>query len=278
MVRPQQPDRRRARAAGDRRGRDGPHLHDSVVLGDGARARCVRGAGRRPGSVRLPVGVHAQGGRRLRARHIGRRVPLPGSCLRPRRHRPVEVAHPRNRGGPALRGDPRRARVRGQERPRHRQAQLRLRDRRRPGAVGASDLPRLAAAGADRRPRQRNRPRALLRAARGRGLGRRHVRARRRRRADRADGERRLQAPRDRHDSSRADHHRGGRGHRGDRLPHAAPGPAGARSRHRRRRPDPRTDAVLGEHDARRRLLRRETRCRAPPACGRTASAAPRAP
>ena len=44
---------------------------------------------------------------------------------------------------------------------------------------------------------QRNRPRALLRAARGRGLGRRHVRARRRRRADRAHGERRLQAPRD---------------------------------------------------------------------------------
>ena len=55
-------------------------------------------------ALRLPLGVDAARGRRLAHAHdLGRRVPLQGGGVRDRRHRAVEVGHPRDRPGAALR-------------------------------------------------------------------------------------------------------------------------------------------------------------------------------
>ncbi len=237
--------------------------------------------GRRPGSLRLSLGVHpARGGRRLRPGHLGRRVPLPRSRLRPRRHRPLEVADPRHRGRPALCGDPApraSSRARASSSSASGTPASRSRDGLEPWARQiflVSPRPVQTAVLAHTRPsacatssRWRTRPGA---AARSRSTPPSSGSS------ARASGGFRLHAVGTTRPGPITP--RGGRGDRGDRLPDAAAGPARARPRHRRRRQDPRADAATGRARRSQGSTSRGTRCRAPPACGRTASAAPRAP
>ena len=107
-------------------------------------------------------------------------------------------------------------------------------------------------------------------------LGRRHVRSRRGGRADRAHRKRRLPPPRSGDDPAGPDNPRGGRGDRGYGLSDTDPRSPGARARHCRRWPDPRADARTGRARRCRASTSPGTRCRAPPACGRTVSGAHR--
>ena len=97
VVRPQQPARGGAGVPRARPRVHGPHVRRPVARGDGGGSRGLRGTGPAGDPLRLPLGVDAARGRRLRARHLRRGVPLPRGRVRDRRHRAVEGAHPRRR-------------------------------------------------------------------------------------------------------------------------------------------------------------------------------------
>ena len=195
----------------------------------------------------------------LRRRDERRGVPLPDPGAGGRHRAAVQPGDARDRARPPLRGDPRRLDLRRQARVHHRQAEQRLRARHRARLVGVVDHRLLAVAGQDQRPDQvaRRGPGALRPAVRGCVPGAR--RADPRREDHRAHGGRRRD-PRGppAHGHRRTDVRRGRRGDRRDRLHLPAAGPAGAGCRDLRRQPAARGDAVLGEHDGARHLLRRD--------------------
>ena len=124
-----------------------------------------------------------------------------------------------------------------------------------------------------KRRRTRYRPRALLRALRGRELGRRHVRPRRGRGADRGDGQRVPHHGR-RDDPARRDRPRDGHGHRRHGVPRRLSATSPTSACHGRRRTHPRPDAVLGKHGLP-GVLRREHHAGRGRASGSTGSGAP---
>ena len=203
VVRPQQPARERAGVPRARPRVDGPHVRRPVARGDGGGSRGLRGTGTAGDPLRLPLGVDPARGRRLRARHLGRRVPVPRGRVRDRRHRAVEGADPRRRARRALRRHGRSRAVPGAERLHRRQAQLGLRGRERAARLGGEDRARLAEARRHLADRPLAGSRPLPAAARRVRPGRRErVRRRRHDRADRADG-RRLPRRRARDDVAR---------------------------------------------------------------------------
>ena len=154
VVRPQQPPRRRAGAAGARAGASwtapstfppAPRWRPALVA-FAERATLA-------GALRLRLGVDAaRRGRASCSTPSRRRVPLPGGRLRDRRDRAVARADSRARARAPhyvdTRTHPSATRA---ERLHRRQAQLRLRGRAGSPAVGAPNRARLSAAGADRR-------------------------------------------------------------------------------------------------------------------------------
>ena len=97
VVRPQQPPRRRREPSGAHAALHGPRARPPRPCRDGGCARRVRRTRRRPGSLRMRMGVDPQRGRRLRARDLRRRVPLPRVRVRSRDDRSLEAADPRPR-------------------------------------------------------------------------------------------------------------------------------------------------------------------------------------
>ena len=134
----------------------------------------------------------------------GRRIPLPCVRLRAGHHRAVEAGDPGPRACRALRGHAARGTLRGEARVHPRQAELRLRSRAGPPAVGAAGHPRVAASGGHRGARVLAPSPALsaaLRRARPRRVG-----ELRRRRGDRErrPQRRRVPHPGERHEAGRA--------------------------------------------------------------------------
>ena len=199
----------------------GPRARPPGPCRDGGCARRVRGTRRRPGSLRMRVGIDAQRGRRLRARDLRRRVPLPRVRVRARDDRGLEAADPRPRRGAALRGHPVPEAIRRKKRLHRRQAELGLRGRPGPPPVGEDARAGLTAPGRHGRARVLTPSAALpaaVRRARARRLG-----EPRRRRLDRARRASRgwIPDPRARDDlAGRADV-RGRRCDRRDRVPDA---------------------------------------------------------
>ncbi len=150
--------------------------------------------------------------------HVGRRVPLPGVCVRHWSDRAVGRPDSRARGGAALRRDGRARALPGQERLHRRQEELGVRARTGPAALGATHRARLAAPGGHCDARvltaQPSVPLAVFRAP-----PRRH-RELRRRRGDRARGapRGRVSHPCERDDVGGRARARERRGHRSDRA------------------------------------------------------------
>ena len=82
----------------------GPDVRRAIAGGDGGGVGGVCGSHTAGDPLRLPLGIDSPRRGRLRARHLGRRVPVPGGRVRDRRHRAVEGADPGRRARGALRG------------------------------------------------------------------------------------------------------------------------------------------------------------------------------
>ena len=235
------------------------HVRRPVARGDGGGSRRLRGA--RP-RLEIRYGCRWEStrprGRRLRARHVRRRVPVPrGECSRSAVTESVEGSHPRRRAGRALRrhGDP--APYRGRS--------VFIVGKRNSGFEVASGLLAWAARIVLASPRPVDTTQ----------IGRSPVRARYLQpldeyarggasayvvdatieRIERKDGGFRVVAPGRRGPRALL---RDGRRAPGDRVPDATSGSARARARNRRRRPDPGADALLRERLRAGHLLRRE--------------------
>ena len=205
--------------------------------------------------------------RKVRSRNLGRRIPVPGRRLRRRRRRAVRARHAGPGSGAPLRRHEGGGNLRRQADLHRRQAELRVRARQRPVAVGSLHRPCLPQPGEalGRHAVPGGDPRPLPPAIRGPRSGRRRCRARRLDRSHRAGRER---APRHRQSvcGRRTRRLRSGRGDRRNGLRGAAAGLAGARRRYIRIEPAARPDALLGERHRPRNLLRRDDQpgCRGP--------------
>ena len=154
---------------------------------------------------------------------------------RGRRRRAVHAARPRDGAHPPLRRRPAGRELRRAARVHHRQAELRLRARQRPAAVGPPARPRLAvdrAQAVGRHALAGRRPGALRPAVRGQRPGRRRRDPRRGASSGSsrsAGGDGALAVHLRRTDGGGDARRRGRRRHLRDRLRDAAPGPAGPR-------------------------------------------------
>ena len=238
---------------------DGPQLRRAVARRDGSRARALRGTRRAPRAVPTAAGSRRRStGDVFVLETTDGEYQVPCRRVRGRRDDAVDGTDPGLEHAAHYVDVKRADRVRRAERVHRRQAQLRLRDREQPAAVGEAHRARVTARDPDRRARPLAASHAVPptpRRARARRL--RHVDRRRVDRARRAHG-RRLPRPRSRNLVGRSARLRLRRRDRGDGLPRAAPGSSPPRCRHGERREDPRADHVLGERVGSRHLLRRQ--------------------
>ena len=214
-----------------------------------SRQEMERGSRPSPGcpfrALRLPLGRDATRTTTAdRSRHLRRRIPRASGRLRPRRDHALALADSGHRDGPALRRHAAAERVQGSDRLRHREAELRLRGRRRPASwarrvILGSPRPVQTAVIAQASVRVRY-LQPYEDAALGGGFALDLA-------VERIEARVRLAHRRRRNDSARSGRPRGGRGHRSNRLLDPDSRPRRPRRANGRPGAHPVPDPVLGE-------------------------------